>query len=307
MKKNIFQIFLFILISPGFQAQEILNGDFEDFIYCPPLWGPDLTVAQTMEGWIGVTGTADGLHNSCPPLDPGNMSNMAPIEYGNGYGGIWGLYEAMGHALDEPLLAGGVYEFSFDASYADLFQPLDTSLAWCSVLCLYGSMEAPPNGDPWFPSTVGSLPQLHLLGCSTPVTDSLNWNHFSFIFVPDSAYGHVTLSLMQDDACASSSAYLAIDNLLIVPHLDDFVEEKRQPEMAIYPNPSDGHFSCKINEFQPIHWEIFDLSGRKLKSGSWQESREKAFQFEDIAPGSYLFRVSDETMSTCVHSQVHIQ
>jgi len=59
--------------------------------------------------------------------------------------------------------------------------------------------------------------------------------------------------------------------------------------VKLFPNPSNGKFTIESQESQELDYEIFNIEGSLIKSGTFKNS----INLEIAAPGFYICRVID--------------
>jgi hypothetical protein len=90
---------------------------------------------------------------------------------------------------------------------------------------------------------------------------------------------------------------LYIDNVRIYETQDPVdLTENTVGEITIYPNPSDGVFNLMFQDDQVRSIEIYELSGKLVRTKQTSGSRVR-LDLSDCSPGYYMIKIGDHTCS----------
>jgi hypothetical protein len=253
------------------RGQSIQNGDFEELIDCPSSFGPDLSIQLTMASWLTVQGTPDGLHASCPAIDPGLVPGVAPVVYGEGYGGVWGPEEVFGQAMDPPLSNERTYCLTFSGIAV---HPMGGTLPAgdpCLRLCVYGSTAEPPFPDPWsIPVPVETMPGTVLLACTEPLS-TLEWSDRSVSFSPADELPHLFLTSAQDPDCSGIHPYLCLDSMRLVECSAAAINGPERAQATLYPTANG--IEIQMQDPRPVTLSLHDLQGSVVSNSTFMGYR----------------------------------
>lgn len=246
-------------------AQSIANGDFELMSGCPPAFGPDENIGDVMESWFAVQGTADGFHDDCPAMAPSATPGVPAVEYGLGYGGLWGTGEVFGQLLDAPIEENKTYCIDLVGIAVDLNSNGAEEGDPCLQLCLYGSTVEPPPVTPIsFPQPVEGMPGTALVACSAPLSLSA-WSAHSFTFVPEETFSYLFFTSKQGPECTLLHPYLCIDNVTLTECISTGMENSSLGSLGVHPNPAAESIRLGANWTGTAQVTFHDMQGRLVQ------------------------------------------
>jgi len=73
------------------------------------------------------------------------------------------------------------------------------------------------------------------------------------------------------------------------------IEKQQKDKISVYPNPSNGVFTVKMQDFSNKTYEIFDVSGRLIKKGILNSSDE-IINLETAGSGNYFIKINNQTI-----------
>ena len=263
MKSFLFFILIVFLFGPGQIANaQILNGDFEELDECPPFFDFELTIQGSMSSWIAVQGTADGYHISCNAIHPMNTPGVPEVEFGEGYGAVWGPAEVFGQELLNPLEPPKNYCLEFNALLSSVSTQIPPNNELCARICVYGSTVEPPpvtGGSP--PEPVEEMPGTMLLGCSETILNTEEWELKTVNLSPDQEYSYLFFTTDQGEGCAFDAPYVALDNITIAECNILNTDNLEVEDVLLYPNPSSSRLYLDNLPKKLSSIEIQSISG----------------------------------------------
>jgi len=105
--------------------------------------------------------------------------------------------------------------------------------------------------------------------------------------VPEPAETFIFAYQLNCSSFQTDTIWIADDDSLTGAEDEHILSEK---SLNIYPNPSSGEFY--INAIDGSVWDINDISGRKVKSGTVRKNK---ITTNDIKPGVYLLLINKGT------------
>lgn len=77
-------------------------------------------------------------------------------------------------------------------------------------------------------------------------------------------------------------------NLNYLLGIPEYVQEKKEYEVNLYPNPANSYFKVETSIGQSVRLEMFDLNGRKVLEGNTEEST----YFNGLNKGMYIVKIN---------------
>lgn len=293
--KQYFLISFLLVKSLSSSGQNLIyNPGFEIYSSCPDGYSSpieDQVVKAT--GWKSFRETPDYFH-TCAPFAGVNIPNNAMgFQYahsGNAYvGGATynknGLYrEIVGSTLVSPLIIGQKYFISF---FVSLSGKSGFNYATDNIGAKFSTIAYNYLSNP---IPIDNAPQFNYNGF---ISDTLNWTKITGSFTADSAYSRIALGNFFDDVntdtiCISPGTmtldgYYFIDNICLTTDstfaynwtdIRDFAENEI---VSLFPNPSNGVFSVKLESSSQYFLSVFDVGGKVVFQKAGKETE---FQFD---------------------------
>jgi hypothetical protein len=283
---------LLVVTVTGAHGQSIQNGGFEALIDCPPSFGPDLSIQLTMADWLTVQGTPDGYHVTCPAIHPSATPDIPAVQFGEGFGALWGPSEVMGQAFDPPLSTERHYCVNLSGIAVELMNYQFDEGDPCLRFCVYGSTIQPAFPDPWsVPVPVENMPGTTLLGCSAPLSMAA-WADRTVSFTPPVELPYLFFTSAQDSGCMNVSPYLCVDSLELIEcsAVESIAEIPSVPILSS--NLVHDHLQIALEV--PARLTLRDLQGRTVFTAR-TDARRTSIALPTIAPGPYVLLASDAT------------
>ncbi|MEP6794581.1 MAG: alkaline phosphatase family protein [Saprospiraceae bacterium] len=117
-------------------------------------------------------------------------------------------------------------------------------------------------------------------------------NHYTILRTIEDMYG-------LPYACNAATAMLIINCWNSITGLNETISDS-QP-FSIFPNPADNNCTLQIensNFSKPVVFEIVDIVGHKILSGSFEDSMSKEIELRNTDAGIYFIKVSDGKRSS---------
>jgi hypothetical protein len=96
-------------------------------------------------------------------------------------------------------------------------------------------------------------------------------------------------------------AYYYIDDVSVTLVDDTSIEEQRQREFSLFPNPNNGSFQLITTSNNIIICELSDIAGRIIETGSYKPSGNiLPFSFNTLTKGIYHLKIIDTNKSTTI-------
>jgi hypothetical protein len=272
MKKYLILTFLaFRIFSVKAQINLVPNPSFEDEFSCNYT---TLLLEDYIYNWYG----GKGYFNSCISIVLNVPDNIIGHQYprtGNAYCGIYTRFklapnrEYIQVKLNDTLQANGKYRVSFYVSLGD------TLHANCNSIGAYFSP------DSFFVSNEGLIEQIPQIQNSenNDLRSKTDWTLVCDTFIANGNERYMSIGNFYTDSlsiftpldsvCSTPggfgcSAYYYIDDVSVTLIDETGIEEKRQNEFSLFPNPAKGVINITgteaINEI-----EVFDTQGRLMQ------------------------------------------
>ena len=95
----------------------------------------------------------------------------------------------------------------------------------------------------------------------------------------------------------------AADTVLIQWVICGSIEEYHQPQVQIYPNPSNGHVDLKLTQTATKIY-VYDIKGKKVKEFAQLQAGIHHLNFEDLSEGVYIIEI--QTREIKLHHKIII-
>jgi hypothetical protein len=289
------------------EAQNLVpNPSFENLIQCP------FTVGQLnfASDWFIAGGTPD-LFSGCTGSNllgvPSNARGHQDALHGQTYGFTinYSLVNAnyreiIGVQINQPLIIGQKYFYSFFVSLAD------TIVISCSSNN-FGIKFSNTLYDIATPIVIDNNPHSFF---STIISNKDIWTVVRGSFVSDSAYSFMYLGNFFDDintdtlSCYPNSFYSGyfIDQICLSPDslsCELYTHNSNSPEDINYSLNSNIIsntiiVNCSNTFFGKIQHEILEISGKVVKYGEFQTQPVIEIPFEEYSSGVYIIRIKSQ-------------
>ena len=118
--------------------------------------------------------------------------------------------------------------------------------------------------------------------------DGENWlragNNMPFIVVLDLAVDELSNRLI---AGTFAQSIYSIDLEELLEETDGIAEIERI-DVTVYPNPSSDRLQVNMEVIEDLNWQIFDLQGRIVQDGMWQNGSTPVLSIQSLDPATYL-------------------
>ena len=189
--------------------------------------------------------------------------------------------------------------------YAGLMQPLSTSIfAMNDTVKFDNGTHGTYNVN--YPDVItpinGSLSDLHYTSASTDIACI----HFAGMFNGGSKNGKLV-----NLAYPFETIYTAAERDSVMKYILIFfygnssqttsIKNENKLNLLVYPNPTSGNMTIDLGELpeKEIQLEVFDLSGRIVKSEIYPSSKTITLETNDLSGGTYLLKIhADKTIYT---------
>ncbi|MBI3501838.1 MAG: T9SS type A sorting domain-containing protein [Bacteroidetes bacterium] len=280
-----FSLFVFfVLFRFSMIAQNLVpNPSFEIFDTCPNAQGQIIHAI----GWKNFNQYSPDYYNMCSTANnylvsvPHNWTGYQQAASGNAYAGIYtyetpqppadiNIRECIGAQLLSPLVIGTKYFFSFKANLA-----LDTNHILNQATNNIGMLFSTIFYSQSNPVPINNFAHVY---STAVITDTMNWTTIAGSFIADSAYkyvvignffdnAHTTIIQMQDTIW-DRIAYYFIDDVYVSTDsiAGGIAEQDMQGKIKIYPNPSDGGYNIRLNNFSVYSINVYNELGKLIFS-----------------------------------------
>ena len=284
MYKPLYIFFLLIISVGSSNAQNLVyNGDFEIFDTCPVnISTPGDLQIEHCTGWtapkkIGTSDYFNVCNNATPFQQAGVPQNLLGYQQplnGNGYCGFfaWALNfdgssyrEYIQSQLQQPLIAGNEYHFSFFVSYYGVNYSVE------KIGALFSNNDFNANTF----SPIVATPQV--INTNGIITDSLGWTKIEGDFIANGGEEFLTIGYFEDSLTVTDTlnthnevfvfpeSYYYVDGVELLDITDERLLDN---DSIIIPNiitpNGDGKNDLFQLDFPVIKTEIFNRWGQKL-------------------------------------------
>jgi hypothetical protein len=295
-------------------ASKFTDGNIANYAV-NEIWGEVYTVGEANSAMHLVNSglwyhnsTSSGNTDACFSVHPSNLATTTHNSFlgGNDEDVAYDVRFSTNNLL---LIAGGtrssnfpvtslgaMYNVSFAGGFSDnfiaAFQKGDPNMTWSSCLGsnLSEAQQMPPFINSMFDIAnatiaVDSQNRLRLLGSTT------SFNTFPLDNGNNVPYFKANSGGMGNDATITC---FDMADLSAVVGLKDF--ENTQFVFGLYPNPASKHLSVtNTSAFanEDLRYAIYEVSGKKLQTGSLKASEKKEIDVSALQQGIYIINVSD--------------
>ncbi len=288
------------------QCNLVPNSGFENVTNCTTGWG-GVYLGYAMP-WDSPTNGTPDYFNTCISSSNGsslpyNLFGFQNAHSGNGYANIVSFAPSVNNIreylqveLDSNLVSQATYCVSFYVSNAD------SSGIGTNNIGLYFSDS---NLNVSTSYTLNFIPQINHVGI---LGDTLNWTEISGTYLAQGGERYIIIGNFYADSLTDTvaiqtprpwnthSGYYYVDDVDV--HLCTcnvgVDEESESNKVAIYPNPSEGVFEIKSNNYKIKNVEVFDVLGEKIKKQWTIDNGQWTTDLKDAAKGIYFIQVETE-------------
>jgi hypothetical protein len=314
LTRSILDFFLFVSLAVPFSAHSqnlVPNGSFEEAIFCPELLG-DLHFGCA-EWYAGIQppGTdpndnpsPDWFHTCAPNVNFSPPSTLVGYQFPcdqNGYAGIV-TYDTSGpEEYREILSVELLTELDQGSTYNLTFQVV------CSgKLPLFGycsnKLGVKFSTFPFYSSHESAITNWSHLVVDELISDTTNWNEFSFDFISDSSYKFLHLGNFYDDqnivtinfseGPSSIQAYYFIDCVELTEMGPSSSLNESYNAQMVFPNPSKDYIRIS-DDLLVESLSIFDASGRIVYQLKNPLGKSLELNISHLSDGFYFLAVND--------------
>jgi hypothetical protein len=277
-------------------AQNLVqNPSFEFHDNDPGTYGNG-SVSKAFYWFNDGPGTSDYFHS-----DFNNIYSRVPVNEcgtqiphsGDAYAGIYtcehtsvpNVRDYIRNQLASPLIAGNVYQISFYASLADN----------CVIATSFGAKLSVSPITTFNGFLMLTTEDIH----ANTLTDKQNWTLVTGTYTASGGEQFLTIGSFFDDL-HSDTMHLDSGYLFSYYYIDDVsvtlagtagIDSHTGTDLLIFPNPVSASLSLKINGRKQI--TILNNVGAVVKSQTLNPN--ESLNVEDLAPGSYLLQIDNET------------
>jgi len=314
--KGLLTLLSIILMLPAQAQNLVLDGSFEDTVFCPMWHTANTNLNLTHWKYTGLmSGFTFNTCNTGAQSIPQNAWGYEPAHSGNGYIGIctYKFYRpAIGH-LSQTLEAGKRYRISLYVSLCD------SVIFACNNFQVYFSDTIPvgflPNGDPYLVFTHPVNANFH-----QDLKSKVGWTKLDTTFIATGNERWITLGNFLNDAqsdgyyvggnlpvtcCSytdqsgsffmcrgwsSGGAGYYLDDVSVVLDDDTGLEGVGEAGVQVFPNPNQGAFTVALARPGMGVVEVFDLLGRQVFTAPLQGQGRQELH-PNLAKGIYTCNV----------------
>lgn len=309
-------IVIYLLAERGFAQNLVFNGDFEIYDTCPtnPSIPGDLQI-EHCTGWTAPTklGTSDYFNvcNNATPFQlagvPQNLLGYQQPLNGDGYCGFFawainmndesGYREYLQTQLQQPLIAGKEYHFSFFVSYYGVNYSVE------KIGALFSSNNF--NGNNYSP--IVATPQI--INSNGIITDSLGWTKIEGEFIANGGEVFLTIGYFEDSLAVFDTlnthneefvfpeSYYYVDGVELIDISDD---KPLDNDSIIIPNVitpnDDGKNDLFYLNFLFEKVQIYNRWGQSLFESNHNESQwnGRTTSGNEVPDGTYYYIITTE-------------